>query len=288
MALSARGLSTMAQPFRLSCFLLATGLSQAAVKPSTFLLLQSKAGKSEVLEQSSVLGKLQRGFAGLSILEICLVVVLIVGVACLILLARRFQVQSARIQQLLKRIQGLQHVHMDNDRHLTGDQEKKAGLQRHLARMPADASVSGSEVSLEAKEKIEKIQAAGRVSVDFEKQLITLNQAIPFKQQSISLDSVPPKPEFADPKVAQDVLADLASCLFVLKGTVILVEGHTEGGVNAIAEVFFEVASQRAELVVATLVEMGVPPSWLESRGRPGAMGDNMNDVKIVTLSWCA
>lgn len=186
---------------------------------------------------------------------------------------------------LTQRIQGLHHVHMDNERHLTKDQEKKAGLERHLARQ---AEISAGAVSEDSKQKIEKIHANGRVLVDFEKQLFTIQKAIAFRQQNISPDSAPPKPEFADPIEAREILADLASCLFILKGTVVLVEGHTQGGVNAIADIFFEVASQRAELVVETLVEMGVNPGWLESRGRPGIIGDNMNDVKIVTLSWCA
>lgn len=275
----------MWQPCFFPFVLLAAGFANADIEPAAFLLLHSQDGKSQVVQQASTFGRLQR-FLGLSILEISLIIVLVVAVACGILLVRKFQNQDARIQQLQKRIQGLHHVHMDNERHLTRDEEKKTALERQLARKEGDFQKKGP--SMEAKQKIENIHSKGRVFADFEKQLITINQPIAFQKQTITENKTPPKPAFANLAQAREVIEDLAGLLYYLEGTVVLVEGHTGGGVDAIGEVFFEVASQRAELVMEMLVEFGTPPSRLECRGRPGIIGDNMNDVKLVTLSWCA
>lgn len=277
----------MRQPFFILFLFILAGHSNAALEPTSFLLSRSHDARSDVTTQASSLRNLHRRFAGLSILEISLILVALVAVACVILLVQRFLNQAFRIAQLTKRIQGLQHAHMDNARQLTTDKDRKEGLERQLAKVDEEEKIlDAGIVSLEVRQQIDTIVAQGRVHVDIEKKLFTFNRPIAFKRQNIDENTEPPKPQFEDLNESREVLADLASLLLHFKSTVILVEGHTEGGADALGEVFFEVASQRAELVVDTLVSLGISPGRLESRGRPGIIGDNMNDVKIVTLYW--
>merc|ERR1719161_1165015 len=96
----------------------------------------------------------------------------------------------------------------------------------------------------------------------------------------------PPAAEFQDPDKAREVLGDLALILGYVSKAVVLIEGHTAGGAAAVSDIGYEIASDRAEKVVEMLVAIGVPPHRLESKGKPGSLGDNKFDTKIVTLSW--
>lgn len=284
----------MRAPFCILYLSIVLGFSNAALDQTSFLLVQSHDAASLVRNQWASLSKTHRRFAGLSILEISLILVALVAVACIALLVKRFLIQNARIAQLTKRIQGLQHTHMANERTRAIDKEKKAGLSQTLRKVEKEEASfleeamleTGGILSKELQKSIDEIVEQGRVHVNIEKKLFTCSKPIAFQRQNVDEGKDPPKPQFENPAEAREVLADLASLLLYLKGTVILVEGHTEGGVDALGEVFFEVASQRAELVVDTLAGFGVPPSRMESRGRPGIIGDNVNDVKIVTLYW--
>jgi outer membrane protein OmpA-like peptidoglycan-associated protein len=136
-------------------------------------------------------------------------------------------------------------------------------------------------------QNIEKVLKRGNVHVDVNKQQIKLLKALPFKPILVTKDQkVAPPAVFEDPALANTILTDLAELLSYIRKAVVLVEGHTAGGTLAVSEIGFQIATERAELVVQTLKSKGVNPARLEYRGLPGTMGKNEFAVELVTLSW--
>jgi len=140
----------------------------------------------------------------------------------------------------------------------------------------------------EARSKnIEKILRRGNVHVDMQTQQIKVLKPLPFKPILVTANmKAPPAAAFEDSASANAVLSDLAELLSYIRKAVILVEEHTSGGTLAISDIGFQIATERAELVVQMLVSKGVNAARLEYRGVPGTMGDNEFTTKLVTLSW--
>jgi len=219
-----------------------------------------------------------------------------------------------------RRVRGLNHSVMMEEVKLCKDKEKIKALRKVLAKEEqliqeeegkltmeeAELSKQRREIDKDrrtiakqqteiatlteaTKNLIQEVHERGRVHVDITKQMFSIKEPIPFEPVTVTpgMDqfSVPPA-KFQKPKKAKAVLEDLALLLNYVPKAVVLVEGHTAGGAQAVSDVGFAIASERAERVVEVLLRAGVSIHRLESKGRPGTLGDNQYDTKLVTLSW--
>jgi len=247
-----------------------------------------------------------------------LVIFVFMGIFAIMCIAFKLGQQDQEIDKLHDRTRGLYQDWMSKEAGESRDSEKKRALKEQLAedqrrvqaekdRLKAEQDVlRGQQAAIEAdrrtlaaqKEKIkslaskdkaliDRILQRNKVFVDLDKKLFKIVEPIGFKSIRVmpGTKHAPPA-EFEDEAAAQEVLSDLAQILEVVPQPRLLIEGHTAGGSKAVSDIGFEIACERAEKVVKMLVSLGVPKHRLESKGKPGLLGDNKFDTKIITLSW--
>lgn len=254
----------------------------------------------------------------LTTLEVGLIVVALVSTVCVCLLAWKIIENTKKTGKMHGRVQGLQSSAVLDQMKRGHDKQEAEALcrvlakeQRFLAQEEAllseeDAEIARQKRELEASEAvissqraiikaidaetkslIEAVLRRNKVHVDLGKQAFRIVEPIIFKPVFATKEmQEAPAAEFEDVSKAMEVLGDFAMLLEYLPQSVVLVEGHTSGGSAALTNLGFQIAAERAEKVVAALISLGVPDYRLDAKGRPGIMGDNQFDTKIVTLSW--
>lgn len=260
----------------------------------------------------------QRAGVALGIGASTLVVFVFMGIFAIMVIAGKLGNQDEEMDKLNKRANGLYQDWMNKKLGEEKDAEKRKALQRQLsqeeARIRAEKErlarekdiLRGQRAAIDAdkatiakqqetikglakndKRLIDEVISRGKVSVDLDKKLFKIVEPIMFKSVRVppTMKHAPPA-EFEDPDAAKEVLSDLAEILKTVTKPRLLIEGHTAGGQKAVSDIGFEIACERAEKVVKTLVSLGVAQDRLESKGKPGLLGDNKFDTKIVTLSW--
>lgn len=247
-----------------------------------------------------------------------LVVFVFFGVFAILCIAFKTGQQAEEIDKLHSRARGLYQDWMAKELSGQKDAAKRRALERQLAQeekmiqaekerlareaeiLRAQRAAKDADEALIAKQQAElqdlvkkdkalvnQINARNKVNVDLDKKLFTIVEPIEFKSIRVlpSMKHAPPA-EFANPDAANEVLSDLAEILKTVTQPRLMIEGHTAGGQKAVSDIGFEIACERAEKVVKTLVSLGVSKDRLESKGKPGLLGDNKFDTKIITLSW--
>lgn len=222
-------------------------------------------------------------FMSFSTLEISLTVGVVVSLLVIIVLVRKIQLNSAKIKNLQDRARGLQHSLMLDHQKVVKDEDTMDALRSALAKREQRSPHQGLDSLTRA--QMDEVLGREKVTVDLIRQKFELLKPIQFDDIPVTKGD-PQPPLFTDPLAAKEILGDLAILLTYIQGAVILVEAHTSGGSLAMTDHGFAVASERAEFIVATLVELGIPKERLESRGCPGWSGGNSHDIKIVTLAW--
>lgn len=251
--------------------------------------------------------------------DIGLIVTSLVCIVCIVCLLIKWRQNSLKIDKLYARVRGLNHsLLLEEQKQTRGNPEKEEALNAMLRKdqqdledldralqdtqsryeagdreLKAERAVIAKQkrelkfLSAEDKALIAQIANKKRIFVDLEKKIFRFVEPIEFVAEYITpdMDEAPPA-EYKNPPLAREIIGDLAQVLNYVKKAIILVEGHTSGGEKAMNHIGFQIASERAEKVVETLVELGVDPKRLEAKGRPGLLGDNQPDVKLVTLSW--
>jgi outer membrane protein OmpA-like peptidoglycan-associated protein len=240
------------------------------------------------------------------------------GIFAILAIAFKTGQQAEEIDKLHARTRGMQQDWMAKELMNQKDAAKRRALERELAqeekliqaekdRLQREQEQLRSQQAAEAaarakiarqqeeiqglakkdKQLVDQILARGKVSVDLDKKLFKLIEPIEFKSVFVKTGTKhAPPAEFANPDAANEVLQDLAEILATVTKPRLLIEGHTAGGSKAVSDIGFEIACERAEKVVKTLVSLGVSKDRLESKGKPGLLGDNKFDTKIITLSW--
>lgn len=280
---------------------------------------------AQILQSNAVSSDNQQQFAmhkwagtGFSLVAVALIVVILFAMVSILLLAKKLQSQENGLRKLHSRVRGLQTGLMHGAVKVAKDGNVVRALEQQLARQEQrfqddkkkldakDAAIAEGNAELgadrntiarqqaeiraldaETQKLIEEVSQRKRVHVDLETKQFRILEPIEFKACHItaSMQHAPPA-EFADPDAATAVLVDLAMLLNYVTNAIVLIEGHTAGGTNAVNNLGFEIASERAEKVVEVLLAHGVAEHRLESKGKPGILGDNRFDVKVVTLSW--
>lgn len=247
-----------------------------------------------------------------------LVVFVFFGIFAIMCIAWKLGQQAEEIDKIHSRIKGLYADWMNKEAQAQNEGVRKRALKAQLAQereralveterlkreqdalraqqaaIEADKKIIAKQqetikgLAREDKKLIDEIISRNKVNVDLEKKTFRIVEPIEFKSVYVksSMRHAPPA-EFADPDAATEVLGDLAKILEKVTEPRLLIEGHTAGGAKAVSDIGFEIACERAEKVVNTLVSLGVPKHRLESKGKPGLLGDNKFDTKIITLSW--
>lgn len=228
--------------------------------------------------------------SGFSTLEIALAVGIVAALLVILLLVRKLQTNSAKIQRLEDQERGLQHSLMADQKNATKDATKLEALQSTLAkeqgRLEADC-IEFRALDAVSKAEIDDALRRGKVTMDETRQTFACLETIKFYDSVVTKNAADlPPPEFENKEAALWVIADLALLLTYIKGAVVLVEGHTSGGQSAMSDIGFAKATQRAQKVVDELMGLGIKKERLEFRGCPGWCGDNRDDIKIITLAW--
>lgn len=257
--------------------------------------------------------------AWMSPADIGLLVTSIVIIVCVAMLVMKWRENTHRLDKLYQRCRGLHHsllleeqkntkhkekedalaamlskeqeMRAETDRALAASDRALAAGDRELANARTTIATQKAEIkflSVEDKALLRKITDCGRVEVDLEKKMFKFAAPIEFRAEFITpdMEEAPPA-TYENPQAAREIIGDLAEILNkYVKRAIILIEGHTSGGEQAMTHIGFQIACERAEKVVETLVELGVDRKRLESKGKPGLLGDNHPDVKLVTLSW--
>jgi len=290
-----------------------------------FLGVESGAGAAVETTHDLALQRLrQRAGVALGIGASTLVVFVVMGIFAIMVIAGKLGQQDEEIYTLNKRHDGLlADLMRDKLKTREMDLEKRNALENQLSKKARDLEdekarlakekdvLRGQRAAIEAdkatiakqqeqlksmvkkdKQLIDNVLSRGKVHVDLDKQLFKILEPIAFKKIVVkeSMKHAPPA-EFEDADAATEVLKDLAEIIRILiegktSSPRLLIEGHTAGGAKAVSDIGFEIACARAEKVTKTLVSLGVEADRLESKGKPGLLGDNNFDTKIVTLSW--
>jgi len=260
----------------------------------------------------------QRAGEALGIGASSLVVFVFMGIFAILCIAFATGQQQEEIDKLHSRARGLYQDWMAKELAANKDAAKRRALEKQLAQEEAmikaekerlareaellrqqqlekdadKAKIAAQQAKLQSlaqadKKLIGQINARNKVMVDMDKKLFKIVEPIEFKSVRVlpSMKHAPPA-EFANPSAANEVLSDLAEILKTVTQPRLMIEGHTGGGQKAVSDIGFEIACERAEKVVKTLVSLGVSKERLESKGKPGLLGDNKFDTKIITLSW--
>jgi hypothetical protein len=302
--------------FLISCIVLAAVSNTQSVEAATVLLGHKTVAGSAHMTGSM---ELQQRLSAVAISPtfIGLIVTSLVVILCITLLLIKYRKNTHKIEKLHSRVRGLNHSLIMEEVKLCKDKEKEAALRAMLNKekdtlaeyeaadldtasrieasnqqLSKDRAIIATQkaeikfLSAEEKALINDIVKRGRVQVDLEKQAFKFAQPIEFAAEYITpdMEEAPPA-RFENPALAREVIGDLALIMNYVKA-IVLVEGHTQGGEQAMSYIGFQIASERAEKVVETLLEFGVERKCLEAKGMPGLLGDNKSDVKLVTLSW--
>jgi flagellar motor protein MotB len=264
----------------------------------------------------------QRAGQALSIGGSTLVIFVFMCIFAIMCIAWKMGTQAEEIDKLHTRARGLYQDWMNKELEGQNSEAKKRALKEQLAQdqeraraelakkkemlareqdvlkaqqaaIDADKATIAKQrekikgLAREDKSLIDQILQRNKVSVDLDKKIFKIVEPIEFKSVHVKpgMKHAPPA-EFSDPQAAQEVLSDLAQILEKVTEPRLMIEGHTAGGSKAVSDIGFEIACERAEKVVQTLVKLGVPKCRLESKGKPGLLGDNKFDTKIITLSW--
>jgi len=286
-----------------------------------FNMLQAEATTSLLghmsLQKGSVELEQHLRAIAISPVAIGLICTSLVIIMCITMLLIKWRANTHKIEKLHARVRGLHHSLMMEEAKNTKSKEKEDALkamiskeaeyltetERAIADEESQIQAGDAELKkdraliatqkaeikfLTAEEKalINDIIQRGKVHVDLEKKVFRFVEPIEFAAEYIypDMDEAPPA-RFANPAVAREIIGDLAQVMNYVKA-IVLVEGHTSGGEQAMSQIGFQVACERAEKVVETLLEFGIEPKRLEAKGMPGLLGDNKPDVKLVTLSW--
>jgi len=267
-----------------SAGLLAPRLSESAYKLQLHGIAQKDAAALVQLRDAR-----HAAWNSFSSLEICLALGVAVALVAILVLVGKMKVNSAKILKLEDRERGLQHSLMLDHQKTVKDAETSNALKSTLAKVPQTPEKDAQEFkALDSLTRAQVDEVIGRqkVTVDLRMQTFASVQMIEFVPIETGDLVDPPAAAFADPQTAKEILGDLALLMTFVKGAVVLIEGHTSGGQAAMSSTGFAIAADRAELVVATLVELGIQRERLESRACPGWLGDNRHDIKFVTLAW--
>lgn len=286
------------------------------VEATTSLLGRRTAVSGTLLKGSAELEQHLRAVA-ISPVEIGLICTSLVVILCIVLLLIKWRANTKKIEKLHARVRGLHHrILMDEAKGCKSkekldsikamiSQEQEYLEETERAVQDAEARTKAGEAELkkgraliaeqkaaiklltaEEKALINDIVNKGRVHVDLEKKVFRFVEPIEFQPELIYPDQEEAPPaRFQNPAVARAIIADLAQIMIYVKA-IVLVEGHTSGGKEAMSHMGFQVAAERAEKVVETLLEFGVDPKCLKATGKPGLFGDNKADVKLHTVSW--
>jgi len=258
------------------------------------------------------------GVVALGIGASTLVVFVFMGVFAILVIAFQTGQQTEEIDKLHARARGLYQDWMAKELSGQTDAAKRRALEKQLAmeeeriqaekaRLAREQELLRSQEEAEAlaraqiakqqaeiqglarkdKQLVDQIISRNRVTVDLDKKIFKIVEPIEFKAIHVTASTKhAPPAEFANPDAANEVLSDLAEILKTVTQPRLMIEGHTAGGSRAVSDIGFEIACERAEKVVKTLVALGVSKDRLESKGKPGLLGDNKFDTKIITLSW--
>jgi len=282
----------------------------------------SLLGLRSVVDGARIKGSLelqsQMEAIALAPVTIGLMVTSLVVALCIVLLVIKYRKNVQKLEKLHARVRGLNHSEMLEQQKNSKDQEEIAALKAMLSKEEQMLAETGkalhdTESQVEAgnrelqaerariatqKAEIKFLSAEdqalsnnivkrGRVHVDLENKVFKFVEPIEFASSYITPDMTEAPPAaFKDDATARAIISDLAEVLKFVKKAIILVEGHTSGGDKAMSTIGYQIASERAEKVVETLVALGIDSKRLEAKGMPGLLGDNKADVKLKTLSW--
>lgn len=137
--------------------------------------------------------------------------------------------------------------------------------------MPSFTSFMDTTTVARLPYKLQSIQSRGNILVDGSR--IEVLKQIPFAPRRLK-DA--PTAELSDPGAAKPIFDDIAAACQHL-GEKVIVEGHTKGGTTKFWQ---ELADNRARLVGQALIDRGVDPTHLTTRGLPGTRG--LNKVTCV------
>lgn len=277
--------------------LLAPHLNDDMMQKKTVALAQENDARYEGHHKAS-------SWMSFSMLEICLAAGVVVALVIILSLVRKMQLNSGKIQTLETRVRGLQHSLMLDHQKAVTDEKELDALRSTLSKEGQFLEAQHDEIKAMdslTRAQMDEVLGRGKLTVDLRRQTFAFKRPIEFVEFPIGSSLArqirrsaawqqgtgdPPPPEFADPQAAKEILGDLAVLMTFIKGAVLLIESHTSGGQAAMNDFGFVLAAERAELIVATLVELGIQKERLECRGCPGWLGDNRHDTKIVTLAW--
>jgi len=136
----------------------------------------------------------------------------------------------------------------------------------------------------------EVLTRAGHVIYDDGRREFLLQKKIVFVPESPRSERAGPRQavvaRFKYPILAKAVLADFAELLRIMKGAVVLIEGHTAGlSLRDIGDHEHNVADARAELVKATIIQFGIPQLRIVTLGLPGFLGKGEDDVVLKMVN---
>jgi len=162
----------------------------------------------------------------------------------------------------------------------------KVDKQRLLA---DDKTIRAQEFKLKEDQRMlmQAVHERGNVYYDPVLREFVLKKEVPFHQlvRAKSDTSLPAPAKFANVKAAHLILRDVAELLAIVVDAVVLIEGHTQGGMaEAVDEIAHEIADSRADLVKCTLTGMGVKEYRLLCLGLPGSLGNNKSDVLLKII----
>jgi len=299
--------------FLLACFL----WTAAARVPQAEAGISLFGRRALVNKGSSDLQQQMRAIA-IAPVTIGLIVTSLVCILCITLLLIKWRQNSKKIDKLYSRVRGLNHSLLLDQMKTSKDRDERDALQAMLSKeqalmadterdlqitsekleastreLKADRALIATQKAeikfLKAEDKalINDINRRNKVFVDLEKQIFRFVEPIEFVGEYVTpdMEEAPPA-QYRNPQLARETISDLAKILGYVTKVILLVEGHTSGGQEAMSHIGFQIACERAEKVVETLVELGVDPKRLEAKGRPGLLGENKPEVKLVTLSW--
>lgn len=166
-----------------------------------------------------------------------------------------------------------------------------AKLHAERRRLRADSEKAQVLEGLKEEEKIlmRAIHNRGNVIYDESRYEFVLKKKIIFVPELP--DKGWPRPavvaRFADRNAAKAILSDFAELLQIIKGAVVLIEGHTEerASPHQMGDYEHDVADARAELVKAMLIQLGIAEFRITTLGLPGFLGNGADDVVLKMVN---
>lgn len=187
------------------------------------------------------------------------------------------------LAQLREDMQSIKNVvtHLNADlraeykRHEQVEHDLSAVIQQLVARVTALESRPSAPQESEQAKQVRAIEAKGNIRVNLETGLVTILRQIGFVPRRTT---EPPIAELLDEAAASGIFQDLAAVAQLFDYChKITIEGHTRGGES---DFWQKLANDRARVVGQALVDLGVPPSHIVTKGLPGKSG--LNRVEVV------